>query len=180
VTRASAVNQILAKLDGISALGNVLLIGMTNRKELLDPALMRPGRLEVHVEIPPPNQEGRREILQIHFAALRQRGRLSRPLCEAIDGFASDSTTHTEGRRMSFLPWINKMTSVPYRYGSRRIRDLAADRWTGGFSGADIAGLVRCSGSIALSRSRNQGGGTIDSLLITIEDVNQALNEVKQ
>jgi vesicle-fusing ATPase len=175
VTRASAVNQILAKLDGINALGNVLLIGMTNRKELLDPALMRPGRLEVHVEIPPPNQEGRREILRIHFAALRERGRLSRPLCEAIDGYATSSTTSTEGRRMSFLPWINKVTN-----GSRRIRDLAADQWTGGFSGADIAGLVRCSGSIALSRSRNQGGGTIDSLLITIEDVNQALNEVKQ
>jgi vesicle-fusing ATPase len=175
VTRASAVNQILAKLDGINALGNVLLIGMTNRKEVLDPALMRPGRLEVHVEIPPPNQEGRREILRIHFAALRERGRLSRPLCEAIDGYATGSTTYTEGRRMSFLPWITKVTD-----GSTRIRDLAADRWTGGFSGADIAGLVRCSGSIALSRSRNQGGGTIDSLLITIEDVNQALNEVKQ
>jgi SpoVK/Ycf46/Vps4 family AAA+-type ATPase len=178
-TRASAVNQILAKLDGINALGNVLLIGMTNRKELLDPALMRPGRLEVHVEIPPPNQEGRREILRIHFSALRQRGRLSRPLCEAIDGYAG-TATYTEGRRMSFFPWSKKVKSVPYRYGSRRIRDLAADRWTGGFSGADIAGLVRCAGSIALSRSRKQGGGTIDSLLITLEDVVQALNEVQQ
>ena len=44
VTRASAVNQILAKLDGVEALPNVLLIGMTNRKELLDEALLRPGK----------------------------------------------------------------------------------------------------------------------------------------
>jgi vesicle-fusing ATPase len=175
-TRASAVNQILAKMDGINALGNVLLIGMTNRKELLDPALLRPGRLEVHVEIPPPDQEGRRDILQIHFSALRQRGRLSRPLCEAIDGYADAS--YKEDRRRSLFPWTKKAESNPY--GSRRIRDLAADRWTGGFSGADVAGLVRCAASFALARSRNQGGGAIDSLLITMEDVIRALNEIKK
>ena len=44
VTRASAVNQILAKLDGVDAVPNVLLIGMTNRRELLDDALLRPGK----------------------------------------------------------------------------------------------------------------------------------------
>ena len=43
-TRSSAVNQILAKLDGVNAINNVLLIGMTNRRELLDSALLRPGR----------------------------------------------------------------------------------------------------------------------------------------
>ena len=85
-TRASAVNQILAKLDGVNELGNVLVIGMTNRKELLDEALLRPGRLEVQVEIPLPDKEGRREILQIHFEALRRKNRLSQPLCQAIDG----------------------------------------------------------------------------------------------
>ena len=44
VTRASAVNQILAKLDGVDAIPNILLIGMTNRRELLDDALLRPGK----------------------------------------------------------------------------------------------------------------------------------------
>jgi len=42
-TRSSVVNQILAKLDGVNSLPNVLLIGMTNRPELLDDALLRPG-----------------------------------------------------------------------------------------------------------------------------------------
>lgn len=149
VTRASAVNQILSKLDGIQSLGNVLLIGMTNRRELLDPALLRPGRLEVQIEIPLPKKEDRREILQIHFGPLRQRGRLSRPLCEAIDGGT----------------------------GWGRSSDLASE--TEGFSGADIAGLVRCSGSLALDRTRRQGSSGLADLLITLEDVAEALKEVR-
>ena len=48
--------RLLAKLDGVHALPNVLMIGMTNRRELLDPALLRPGRLEVQIEIPMPDR----------------------------------------------------------------------------------------------------------------------------
>ena len=47
----TVVNQMLSKMDGVNALNNVLVIGMTNRKELIDDALLRPGRFEVHVEI---------------------------------------------------------------------------------------------------------------------------------
>ena len=185
VVRASAVNQILAKLDGVNALGNVLVIGTTNRRELLDPALLRPGRLEVQLEVPLPDREGRREILQIHFGPLRARGRLSRPLCEAIDGVSSprnnpnlgDSEDETSASTSSFLSKI--FTSSESVGRRRRLRDLAADRWTKGFSGADIAGLVRCAGSVALSRARRDGSG-VDGLLITVEDVLLALKEVKQ
>jgi vesicle-fusing ATPase len=91
-TRASVVNQILSKLDGVNAIDNILMIGMTNRRELLDEALLRPGRLEVQIEIPLPDKVGRREILQIHFQALRQKGRLSIPLCCAIDGIPLSNT----------------------------------------------------------------------------------------
>jgi vesicle-fusing ATPase len=45
------VNQVLALIDGVNSLNNILVIGMTNRKDLLDKALLRPGRLEVQVEI---------------------------------------------------------------------------------------------------------------------------------
>ena len=44
----SIVNQLLTKIDGVDALNNILLIGMTNRKDMLDEAILRPGRLEVH------------------------------------------------------------------------------------------------------------------------------------
>ena len=73
----SIVNQLLSKIDGVDALNNVLIIGMTNRKDLIDPALLRPGRLEVHMEIGLPNQEGRIQILNIHTNTMRQNGYLA-------------------------------------------------------------------------------------------------------
>jgi len=62
----SIVNQLLTKIDGVDALNNILLIGMTNRKDMLDEAVLRPGRLEVHIEIGLPDEAGRVQILKIH------------------------------------------------------------------------------------------------------------------
>ena len=64
------VNQLLTQIDGVKALNNILVIGMTNRKDLIDEAVLRPGRLEVHIEISLPNEEGRQEILKIHTQTL--------------------------------------------------------------------------------------------------------------
>jgi SpoVK/Ycf46/Vps4 family AAA+-type ATPase len=55
---------------------DILVIGMTNRKELIDPALLRPGRLEVHIEIGLPDGKGRVQILNIHTAKMRESGLL--------------------------------------------------------------------------------------------------------
>ncbi|CAE6182417.1 unnamed protein product [Arabidopsis arenosa] len=73
----SIVNQLLTKIDGVEALNNVLLIGMTNRKDMLDEALLRPGRLEVHIEIGLPDDAGRLEILQIHTKMMKENSFLS-------------------------------------------------------------------------------------------------------
>lgn len=51
VKHDSLVNQLLTKFDGVEELNNFLIIGMTNRLDLLDEALLRPGRFEVHLEI---------------------------------------------------------------------------------------------------------------------------------
>eukprot|EP00461_Guttulinopsis_vulgaris_P000308 UN00308 len=59
-------------IDGVDSPNNILVIGMTNRKDLLDPALLRPGRLEVHVEISLPDEAGRLQILKIHTTAMRE------------------------------------------------------------------------------------------------------------
>jgi len=66
----SVVNQLLSKIDGVDSLNNILLIGMTNRKDMIDDALLRPGRLEVHVEIGLPDEKGRLQILNIHTRSM--------------------------------------------------------------------------------------------------------------
>ncbi|KAG4429739.1 hypothetical protein IFR05_014773 [Cadophora sp. M221] len=66
----SVVNQLLSKLDGVDQLNNILLIGMTNRMDMIDDALLRPGRLEVHMEISLPDEDGRAQILKIHTSKM--------------------------------------------------------------------------------------------------------------
>ncbi|KAF2195508.1 AAA-domain-containing protein [Zopfia rhizophila CBS 207.26] len=67
----SVVNQLLSKLDGVDQLNNILLIGMTNRMDMIDEALLRAGRLEVHMEISLPDESGRAQILKIHTSKMR-------------------------------------------------------------------------------------------------------------
>lgn len=68
----TVVNQLLAKIDGVEQLNNILVIGMTNRRDMIDDALMRPGRLEVQMEISLPNEQGRVQILAIHTKRMRE------------------------------------------------------------------------------------------------------------
>lgn len=58
--------QFLAELDGFEPLDNVKIIGCTNRKDILDPAIVRPGRLDRLIEVPNPTKEGLKEIFKIH------------------------------------------------------------------------------------------------------------------
>lgn len=71
------VNQLLAKIDGVEQLNNILIIGMTNRRDMIDEALMRPGRLEVQMEIGLPNETGRLQILNIHTCRMRQYNKMN-------------------------------------------------------------------------------------------------------
>ncbi|WVQ76632.1 hypothetical protein IAR50_006305 [Cryptococcus sp. DSM 104548] len=70
----SIVNQLLSKMDGVDQLNNVLIIGMTNRMDMIDEALLRPGRLEVHIEISLPDEQGRLQILNIHTTKMKNNG----------------------------------------------------------------------------------------------------------
>ena len=58
--------QLLAEMDGFEARGNVGIIAATNRPDILDPALIRPGRFDRIIEVPVPDEEGKLEILKIH------------------------------------------------------------------------------------------------------------------
>ena len=58
--------QLLAEIDGFNHLGNVKVIGCTNRKDIMDPAILRPGRLDRLIYVPNPDQDGIKEIFKIH------------------------------------------------------------------------------------------------------------------
>lgn len=99
------VSQLLTELDGMTTDPNLMVLAATNRMEALDPALLRPGRLESHVEIPLPDEEARRAIIDVH----------------------------SEGK-----PYADDV-------------DLdALARETDGYSGADLAALVREASMLAI------------------------------
>jgi vesicle-fusing ATPase len=67
-----AVNQLLTEIDGVNSLNDIIVIGMTNRKDMIDEAILRPGRLELHVEVSLPDEKGRLEILKIHTKKMKE------------------------------------------------------------------------------------------------------------
>jgi len=93
VVHDNVVNQLLTKLDGMNALNNVLIVGITNRKDLLDPALLRPGRLELQVEVGLPDAAGRGQILRIHTASMSNEGLLGP--CVDLDELARETVNYS-------------------------------------------------------------------------------------
>lgn len=69
MTTERVINQLLAELDGVEQLGRVIVIGATNRIDLVDPSILRPGRFGTHIYVPPPDSEARRAILKMHLHA---------------------------------------------------------------------------------------------------------------
>ncbi len=61
------VSQILTELDGLEELNNVVVLGATNRPDMLDEALLRPGRLDRMIYVPPPDREGRKKIFEVYL-----------------------------------------------------------------------------------------------------------------
>ena len=79
--------QLLAEIDGFDSLGDVKVIGCTNRKDILDAAIVRPGRLERHINIPTPTKEARKEILKIHMKPMNTRKINVRRILGEMEGF---------------------------------------------------------------------------------------------
>lgn len=81
------ISQLLTEMDGLESLHNVVVIAATNRPDMIDPALLRPGRFDRLVHISMPDLEGRKKILEIHMK--------KKPLAEDVD--IADIAKRTEG-----------------------------------------------------------------------------------
>jgi 26S proteasome regulatory subunit T4 len=80
--------ELLNQMDGFETLGQVKMIMATNRPDVLDPALLRPGRLDRKIEIPLPNEASRSDILRIHSAPMRKQGDIDfDAIVKLSDGF---------------------------------------------------------------------------------------------
>ncbi|MDT7875952.1 MAG: proteasome-activating nucleotidase [Sulfolobus sp.] len=81
--------QLLAEIDGFKPLDNVKIIAATNRIDILDPALLRPGRFDRLIEVPLPNFSGRKEIFKIYLNKMKIRGEINYDsLAKLTDGFS--------------------------------------------------------------------------------------------
>lgn len=80
--------QLLAEIDGFNPLDNVKIIGCTNRKDILDPAIIRPGRLDRLIHVDLPNEEARREIFKIHTSKMKASKIDVESLVKKMEGFS--------------------------------------------------------------------------------------------
>ncbi|WP_433630612.1 CDC48 family AAA ATPase [Halomicrococcus sp. NG-SE-24] len=111
-TTERVVSQLLTELDGLTDNPNLVVLAATNRREALDPALLRPGRLESHVEVPAPDEAARRKILAVHAD--------EKPLADDVD--LDELAAELEGYTGADLEALVRNASM------RAIRE-AADAW---------------------------------------------------
>jgi transitional endoplasmic reticulum ATPase len=91
------VNQFLAEVDGLQTLQNVLVIGATNRPDIMDPALLRPGRFDILLHVEAPDEDARKEILNVHTLAKGIPGSENLDLEELAKKTANFSGADIEG-----------------------------------------------------------------------------------
>jgi transitional endoplasmic reticulum ATPase len=83
------LSQFLAEMDGVEELKAVLVLAATNRRDMLDPAVLRPGRFDQLIEIPLPNENERKEIFQVHLRNKPLASRVSAvQLASRTEGFS--------------------------------------------------------------------------------------------
>jgi SpoVK/Ycf46/Vps4 family AAA+-type ATPase len=108
------------------------VIGLTNRRDLIDPALLRPGRLEVHLPVEPPGAAGRLDILRIHLRRLRETARLDPAVWDALPALSTASGP-TEGWTGAELAGLCRSACS---FALQRALDLAEAEAAGAGAGA--------------------------------------------
>ncbi|MCL1600390.1 MAG: proteasome ATPase [Actinomycetia bacterium] len=167
---STIVPQLLSELDGVESLKNVIVIGASNREDLIDPAILRPGRLDVKIKIERPDAESARRIFAIYLTTSLPYDQSETESHGSVDSFIQsliDSTVdamYAEGARNRFL-------EVTYANGDREelyFKDFA--------SGAMIENIVRRAKKDAIKREISNGS----SGLKTEDMINAVHQEFKE
>ncbi|MBM4443448.1 MAG: AAA family ATPase, partial [Candidatus Rokubacteria bacterium] len=161
------VPQLLAEIDGVEGLRNVIVIGASNRQDLIDPAILRPGRLDVKIKIERPDQAAAADVFHKYLTTdipldadeVRENGGETAAAIEAMIRAAVDM--------MYSLDEANRFLEVTYANGDKEVlyfKDFA--------SGAMIESVVRRAKKLALKRYI--GGGAKG---VRTEDLMSAVRE---
>lgn len=119
--------ELLSQLDGFESLGAVKVVMATNRPDILDPALLRPGRLDRKIEIPLPNEASRLEIMKIHSNNMNKRGEIDyESVAKLADGFngADLRNVCTEAGLFAIRDGRDYAVEEDFMKGARKIADV--------------------------------------------------------
>jgi len=161
------VPQLLSEIDGVETLENVVVIGASNREDMIDPAILRPGRLDVKIKIERPDQLGAADIfnkymttqLPIHESEIRENGGDAQA--------AVDRMIQATIEEMYSLEEENRFLEVTYANGDKEVlyfKDFS--------SGAMIESVVRRAKKLALKRyiQTSEKGINLDDLLNAVRE----------
>ena len=154
---STIVPQLLAEIDGVEGLKNVIVIGASNRQDLIDPAVLRPGRLDVKIKVERPDQVGAADIFKKYLTTELP---IAEPEIQAAGGAeaAVDAMVSTVVDTMYRPADENRFLEVTYANGETEMlyfKDFA--------SGAMIESIVRRAKKLALKRYINRGDKGISS-----------------
>ena len=150
---STIVPQLLAEIDGVEALKNVIVIGASNREDLIDPAILRPGRLDVKIKIERPNEESAKAIYARYLVPTLP---IAEDETKHFDGDAAAAVAHMIDIAVDAMyatDDANRFLEVTYQNGDKEIlffKDFS--------SGAMIENVVRRAKKLAIKRKI--AGGT--------------------
>jgi proteasome-associated ATPase len=148
---STIVPQLLAEIDGVESLKNVIVIGASNREDLIDPAILRPGRLDVKIKIERPDEASATKIFRQYLTtnlpiADAETGKHGGPQ-KAVEGMISAAVD-----RMYAIDDTNRFLEVTYQNGDKEIlyfKDFS--------SGAMIENIVRRAKKLSIKRQIDNG-----------------------
>ena len=164
---STIVPQLLSELDGVEKLKNVIVIGASNREDLIDPAILRPGRLDVKIKISRPDERAARQIFRIY---LQDEFPLEATELDRHDGERAPLVDELVTRTVDAMyatDEVNRFLEVTYANGDREVlffKDFS--------SGAMIENIVRRAKKDAIKRHIETGIGGVR--------LNDLLDAIKQ